>query len=229
MPINPARILYRDDYLIAVHKLPEELVVRGRGEVGKLPLLDFLRKDEPGVRPIHRLDFETSGVIFFARTKATLEAVIQSKFAGWTKVYRAIVAGKMLTSAGVIKAKLAGHEAGQLLEAETSYQVVQKFDDCTDVEARFVKGRHHQVRRHFASIQHPLALDPLYGDKKRNVSFTKKYGFRRFFLHALRVELPHPITGERLVVTSPLPAAYLEAIARFQRGGERLPKKRGAR
>lgn len=225
MPINPARVLYRDDYLLAVHKLPEELVVRGRGEVGKLPLLDFLRKDEPGIRPIHRLDFETSGVLLFARTKATLEAVVTSKFAGWTKVYRAIVSGKMMTQSGIIKAKLAGHEPGQLLPAETSYQVVEKFDDCTDVEARFEKGRHHQIRRHFASIRHPLALDPLYGEKKFNISFTKKYGFRRFFLHALRVELPHPITGEQLVITSPLPKAYLEAIARFRRGGERLPKR----
>lgn len=226
MPINPGRVLYRDDYLLAVHKLPEELVVRGRGEVGKLPLLDFLRKDEPGIRPIHRLDFETSGVLFFARRKEALEKVIESKFAGWTKIYRAIVMGKMLTQSGIIKAKLAGHEPGQLLPAETAYQVVEKFDDCTDVEARFEKGRHHQIRRHFASIGHALALDPLYGDKKRNISFTKRYGFRRFFLHALRVELIHPITGEKLVVTSPLPKPYLEAIARFRRGGERLPKKR---
>lgn len=225
MPINPGRVLFRDDYLLAVHKLPEELVVRGRGEVGKLPLLDFLRKDEPGIRPIHRLDFETSGVLLFARRKEALEAVVSSKFAGWTKVYRAIVSGKMLTNSGIIKAKLAGHEAGTLLNAETSYQVVEKFADCTDVEARFEKGRHHQVRRHFASIRHALALDPLYGDKKANVSFIKRYGFRRFFLHALRVEFPHPITGEKMTITSPLPKAYLEALERFRRGGERLPKK----
>ncbi len=226
MPINPARILYRDDYLLAVHKLPEELVVRGRGEVGKLPLLDFLRHDEPGIRAIHRLDFETSGVILFARRKDVLETIITSKFSGWKKTYRAIVAGKMMTNSGVIKTKLAGHEAGQLLEAETSYSVVEKFDDCSDVEAHFEKGRHHQIRRHFASIRHALALDPLYGDKKFNASFTKKYGFRRFFLHALRVEFPHPMTGVKVSITSPLPAAYLEAIARFRRRGERLPKKR---
>src|SRR3989338_10334133 len=70
------RILYQDEHFLAVHKLSGELVVRGKGPVGKLPLLDFLKKDFPGLRPVNRLDFETSGVVLFARSKKALEMAL---------------------------------------------------------------------------------------------------------------------------------------------------------
>ena len=73
MPLDPTRILFQDQHLLAVNKLSGELVVAGKGKVEKLPLLDFLKKDFPGLRAVHRLDFETSGVVLFARTKAAYE------------------------------------------------------------------------------------------------------------------------------------------------------------
>jgi len=74
MPIARDRILYEDEYLLAVNKLSGELVVKGSGKTEKLPLFDFLKKEYPGLRALHRLDFETSGVIILlGRKKRTRE------------------------------------------------------------------------------------------------------------------------------------------------------------
>ena len=85
MPIARDRILYEDEHLLAVNKLSGELVVKGSGKMEKLPLFDFLKKEYPGLRALHRLDLETSGVILFARTKEAYEKVMETKFAGWKK------------------------------------------------------------------------------------------------------------------------------------------------
>src|SRR3989338_10725232 len=102
MGIDPRRILYSDEHLLAVNKLSGELVVRGKGAVGKLPLLDFLRRQYPGLRAVHRLDFETSGVVVLARTRAVLQSILNKKFDQWEKVYVTLVAGR-LQREGVIR------------------------------------------------------------------------------------------------------------------------------
>ena len=219
MAINPGRILHVDDALLAVHKLSGELVVRGKGPIEKLPLLDFLRKDYPGVRPLHRLDFETSGVVVFSRRKDVLASVVESKFAGWTKVYRAILMGDVQRREGEISTPLPSRETKELVPAHTRYKVLERLHNATYVEAVIEKGRHHQLRRHFASIGHALALDTVYGNDKFNRSFTRKYRFKRFFLHAYSVTLPHPLTGERLTITAPMPSVFEEALERIRRTG----------
>lgn len=220
--LHPGRILYVDDHILAVYKLPQELVVRGAGEVGKLPLLDFLRTSYPGIRPIHRLDYDTSGVVLFARTKEVLATVIASSFAGWRKTYRTFVAGPMPLGPGHVRTALPGQDGGKLLPAQTDYEVLKSFPDCSYVEAVIERGRHHQIRRHFAGMAHALVLDDTYGNRDFNSSFSKRYGFRRFFLHAFSVTFPHPVTGAVLTVTSPLPPAFHDALERLSRGG-RLP------
>jgi len=106
MPIAPERILYEDDSLLAVNKLSGELVVRGKGRVDKLPLLDFLRKDRSGLNALHRLDFETSGAVLFAKTKEVEEKILSSRFRGWRKTYRTLVMGRILRENGVIRIPL---------------------------------------------------------------------------------------------------------------------------
>lgn len=221
MPIDPRRILFEDDSLLAVHKLPQELSVRGKGEVQRLPLLDFLKKDYPGLRPLNRLDFETSGVLVFAKTKEVLARVLDSKFSGWKKTYRTIVHGKIPVDDGAIRTPLPSRIDRSSLPSETQYRVLERFSDCTFVEIILTHGRHHQIRRHFASFHHALVLDPLYGDQELNVRFTKRYGFRRFFLHALALDFPHPLTGETLHIESPLPPIFAQAFERIRRGGIR--------
>jgi 23S rRNA pseudouridine955/2504/2580 synthase len=215
MPISPERILFEDEHILAVTKLAGELVVRGKGEVGKLPLLDFLKKDHPGLRALHRLDFETSGVVVFAKSKAAQQETLNNKFDQWKKYYHAIVAGRVKQNAGAIDKPLPARGEG-LVEAVTQYKVIERFSDATLIEAAMETGRHHQIRRHMASIQHALVLDDLYGNKKYNQAFAKIFKYWKFFLHAARLELPHPVTGEKLVIESPLPDAFQAVLKKMR-------------
>ena len=103
MTLHSARILFHDEHFLAVNKLGGELVVKGKGKVGKLPLLDFLRKEIPGVRPVNRLDFETSGIVLFARSKEALEKAMEMPT---KKTYLTIVRGRVKPSQGEIRKSL---------------------------------------------------------------------------------------------------------------------------
>ncbi len=216
MSLSSRRVLFEDDHLLAVNKLSGELVVAGAGASDKLSLLDFLRKDYPGLKPLHRLDFETSGVVLFARTKQTADAVLASKFAGWKKTYVTLVAGRMPRPQGIIRTPLPARGKGTV-PAETAYRVLQVFANSSLVEADIETGRHHQIRRHFASIGHPLLLDEEYGNKGINRVFTREFRLHRFFLHAARLSFPHPVTGEPIVVEAPLPRVFEEVLKRLRK------------
>jgi len=211
VPVAADRILYQDEHLLAVNKLSGELVVRGKGAVGKLPLLDFLRKEYPGLRALHRLDFETSGVLLFARTKAAADAVIGSRFAGWRKTYQTLVMGRLTRTQGGISKPLPARGRGTV-PAETRYRTLERFANSSFVEAEPLTGRQHQIRRHFAAIGHPLVLDQEYGHRKFNGIFKQEFGFQRFFLHAASLSLPHPVTGKALRIEAPMPEQFKKVL-----------------
>ncbi len=216
MPINRDRILYEDEWFLAVHKLSGELTVRGKGEMHKLPLLDFLRKNFPGIRPVSRLDFDTSGVILFARNRQALEKVTETKFEEWKKAYRTIVTGRLRDREGDIKKPLPARTKNILIPSTTHYKVLEEFPSCSFVEAVIHTGRHHQIRRHFAGIHHPLALDSLYGDARFNRAFGEKFRYRKFFLHAFSLSFVHPFTGKQVEIISPLPKAFEEILSKLR-------------
>lgn len=212
MSIHADRVLYRDDHLLIVNKLAGELVVQAGGR-GKQPLVDFLRRTEPGLIVVHRLDFGTSGAIVFARSSEAARKIRESKFAGWKKIYRAIVAGDLARPEGAIRAKLRARTHVGMVDAVTHYHVLARSPVCSFVEARIETGRKHQIRQHFAHIGHPLVLDPLYGNPKRDRSFKRAYRFRRFFLHAFSLDFPHPITGKPIHVEAPLPKPFADVVS----------------
>lgn len=214
MPIDPRRILFEDDHLLIVNKLAGELVVAAEGE-GKLPLFDFLKKDYPGLRVVHRIDYQTSGVVVFAKTAAAVEAVRASKFAGWEKAYRALVAGQVSKPRGTIDAKLPARTKDELVPAVSHYRTVTVYRDATDVEVVIDTGRKHQIRQHMAGIGHPLLRDPVYGNRRADETFSRRYGFSKFFLHAIRLSFPHPVTKERVQVSAPLPPSWLAVLAKL--------------
>lgn len=216
MPISRDRILYCDDAILAVNKLAGELVVKGAGNVQRLPLLDFLKKEHPGIHPLNRLDFETSGVVVFARNKTILADVLKSKFRGWKKIYRTIVVGRIKDTHGEINMPLpARTKSDSNVSALTRFAVLARFECSTYVEAEIETGRHHQIRRHFQMIHHPLVLDAIYGDGKFNRKFSKYTGYRRFFLHALKVSLPHPITGKEITIEAEMPKVFEEVLKKL--------------
>lgn len=216
MPIDPKRVLYDDQWLLAVTKLGGELVVKGKGKIQRLPLLDFLRKQYPGLTPVHRLDYETSGAVVFAKTKNTLKKIIESKFAGWKKTYVAIVAGVPRQKAGDINIPLPARSGTGNVECLTHYKVLEAFRGCSLLEVHFERGQKHQIRRHLSMIGSPLILDDLYGDEKINRAFGKFLKMQRFFLHASKVEFPHPVTAKPVVIVSEPPHSFTAVLAKLR-------------
>lgn len=216
MSIARDRILYEDEHLLAVNKLSGELVVKGSGRTDKLPLLDFLMKEYPGLRALHRLDFETSGIVLFAKTKESYNKILEEHFAGWKKIYRALLLEKLEQKQGEITKPLSSRTSGKPVPASTRYTMLHLYAHATYVEAEIESGRHHQIRKHFASIGHPLLLDELYGDERFNRMFAKEFRLHRFFLHAVRIEFPHPITEKKVVITAQMPKPFIEALKRLR-------------
>ena len=94
------------------------------------------------------------------------------------------------------------------VSALTRFRVLERFERVTYLEVQIETGRHHQIRKHFSMIHHPLILDEIYGDEKVNRSLSKRFRLHRFFLHAFSVDLPHPVTGELLHVEAPMPKTF---------------------
>jgi len=213
--ISSERILFEDDDLLVVNKLSGELVVAADGE-GKEPLYDFMHKTRPGLRVVHRLDYATSGVLVFAKNADAVKLIRESKFKDWKKTYRTLVAGHMKNKIGTITRKLPARTRDELVEAVSHYKVLDTFTHATFVEVQIDTGRKHQIRQHLKFIGHPLLLDPLYGDPRIDRVFKRKYKYRRFFLHAAKLEFPHPVTGALISVVAPLPKAFDDVIGKLR-------------
>jgi 23S rRNA pseudouridine955/2504/2580 synthase len=220
--VSAERILYKDDWLLAVNKLGGELVVAGQGRMDRLPLLDFLKEEYPELQAIHRLDFETSGVVMFAREPRILDGIMGSRFAGWTKTYRALVVGRPSKPQGSIDIPLQARSGRGTVEASTKYKVLDSFGPVGYVEAVIERGQFHQIRRHFAAIKHPLVLDDEHGDKRFNKLFAGSFEYRRFFLHAVSVDFPHPVTGKPVRIEAPLPRQFEDVIEKMKKRVEEM-------
>lgn len=216
MPIDPKRVLFEDESLLAVMKLGGELVVAGKGKMDRLPLLNFLRKQYPSLAPIHRLDFETSGVVVFAKTKRVLESILESKSKGWSKKYLTIVLGHPKRTQGEITFKLTPRSGEGKVEASTQYRVLEQLGDCSLVECTIERGQKHQIRRHMQMIGHPLILDDVYGISKANRAFSKYLKMRRFLLHAESIDFPHPLTGAPVHIACEPPMSFLSAVKKLR-------------
>ena len=178
---------------------------------------------------VHRLDQDTSGVLLAARRQevaAACRTLFEQKCVH--KSYAALVQGLPRPPTGRWSDRLiktAGKEAvraavgrGGSPNAELSYRVGQNFPGagCGLLQIVLITGRTHQVRVQAASRGHPVAGDRVYGNFGWNRELRKRPGLRRLFLHALKLEFPHPVGGKPVRIESPLPAdlrAALDALS----------------
>ncbi|HVY78769.1 MAG TPA: RluA family pseudouridine synthase [Solirubrobacterales bacterium] len=214
------RIVYVDEALAVVEK-PAGLVVHpapshsGPTLVGELgDLLGGGETERPGI--VHRLDKETSGLLVVARSEeahAALQGQVQRREV--ERIYLALARGRLASRTGTIDAPIgrASRQRHRMAvsgaasrEARTHFEVLELLATETYLEARLETGRTHQIRAHFAAIGHPLVGDTTYGGEE-------KYGLARQFLHAHRLSFAHPVSGERLSFSSPLPADLEAALA----------------
>ena len=218
-----ARVLYRDDHLIAINK-PAGLAVQGGTRTTRHldGMLDALRFDAPEKpRLVHRLDKDTSGLLILARTRAAARAV-SAEFQGRTmdKMYWALVLGIPDIAAGTIDAPLAkrGDPGGERMYrtddgqyAETDYRILeQAAQRVAWLELRPRTGRTHQLRAHCAAIGNPILGDGKYGGREAFLPGMPK----RLHLHARTLTLSHPDTGARLELSAPLDAELAQSWKR---------------
>jgi 23S rRNA pseudouridine955/2504/2580 synthase len=224
-------VLFEDDWILAMNKPSGMAVHPGSGITGGTAV-DLVREylGPKGVRndfaasPAHRIDRETSGVLLVAKRRPAMvhfTEVFTNHQA--KKRYLTLVKGELQKPTGLIDVKLAEHQQTaeskarrgvNLQEARTRYQVLRQNSQAAFLSCVIETGRTHQIRRHFAAIGHPVAGDPKHGDFAFNREVKAMWGLRRLFLHAQRLEFPHPQDGRKVVVEAGLPAELNEVLAR---------------
>lgn len=214
-PVQPLRLIYRDDDLVvadkpaglAVHRgwAPERDVAmaRVRDAIGKL------------VYPVHRLDRGTSGVLVLALSP-DVARVLGEAFASNQvhKTYWALVRGVPAESGVIDHPVLPGEDKdAERVPARTSFARREVYGRYSLVEACPETGRLHQIRRHLKHISCPIIGDVNYGKGEHNRLFRERYGLHRMFLHARRVALVHPVTNMPLQIEAPLPSELEQVLS----------------
>lgn len=228
MQREPLTILYRDDSYIAVDK-PAGLQVHRSwiSEENEQFLLQRLR-DQIGQRvyTIHRLDRPTSGVIIFGLSSEAARAmcgVFEQRQV--EKTYLAIVRG-YTDCEGHIDYPLQEEPGKAAQDAVTDYRTlatvelpipVGRYNTArySLVEIKPLTGRSRQIRKHFHHIFHPLIGDTSHGEGRHNRLFRERFDVHRLLLHAWKLAFRHPLSGEEMVVTAPLPEAFLLLMGEF--------------
>lgn len=231
LPADTLPILYEDRHLLVVDK-PAGLACHGGSGIafGLIERLRASRPEEPGLELAHRLDRDTSGVIVVCKTrKALVRLQALMREGGVEKHYRTLVKGDWVNDRQHVKFplfKYVTREGERRVRVDTEkgvpahsiFTLIRRFGDVSYLDVELLTGRTHQIRVHAAESGHPLVGDDKYGDFEFNKAAEKgAFGipFKRMFLHAFRLTFDHPVTGEHLVIESPLPKAcsdLLEAL-----------------
>ena len=218
-------LIHEDDHLLVINKPPGMVVHPAAGNPDGT-LLNALLHHDPGLASlpragiVHRLDKDTSGLMVVARTLVAhnrlVEAMQERRI---RREYLAVVNG-VLTAGGRIEAPIGRHPVDRKRMAVvaggrvaiTHYRVIERYRAHTLVRVRLETGRTHQIRVHMAHILCPVVGDPVYGGRPRlprgagDALKNALREFRRQALHAQRLELVHPASGEYMVWEAPLPA-----------------------
>lgn len=237
--VEPERIaldlVHEDEHVLVVNK-PAGLVVHpGAGNPAgtlqnALLHLDPKLAQVPRAGIVHRLDKDTSGLLVVARTIEAHTALVRAIEAREVeREYEALCTGVM-TGGGTVDAPIGRHPVDRTRmavredgrEAVTHYRVIQRFRAHTHVRLKLESGRTHQIRVHMAHIHYPLVGDRVYGGrlllpKGASQDLVERLrAFKRQALHAARLGFEHPVTGEPIECTAPLPEdmrALLAALA----------------
>jgi 23S rRNA pseudouridine1911/1915/1917 synthase len=215
----PLQVLFEDADILVIDK-PAGLVVHPGSGNWSGTMLNALLRHAPALNGVpragivHRLDKDTSGLLVVAKTiPAQVDLVRQLQARLVTREYVAIVHGA-LPREGVVDAPIGRHPVHRTRmavvargkPAKTYYFPVDQGPGWTRLRCRLESGRTHQIRVHLNSIGHPLIGDPIYGVNQRNAELPADANeFPRQALHAARLVLIHPATGEQLSWASAMP------------------------
>lgn len=240
-PVAPARdfpVIFEDEALIAIAK-PAGVAVHGGSGVS-FGVIEQMRQARPQVRfleLVHRLDRETSGLLLIAKKKQTLRG-LQDQFREREtgKTYLALVKGswparlkvldqplhKYLLPDGERRVKVVANDHPDGMRSVTLVKVIQKLElPSSDgiaslLEVTIKTGRTHQIRVHLANAGHVILGDDKYGDFELNRQLNRS-GLRRMFLHAWRLRLTHPVSGESMELHAQLPQELQDWVGTLKR------------
>jgi len=233
----PLDIVYEDDAILVVNKQPGLVVHPAPGHAGGT-LVNALLHHAPELKMlpragiVHRLDKDTSGLLVIARSPDTHLALVQQLGKrAFLREYDAIVHGTVVAGATVDAAigrdpinrqqMAVVEETGR--PAVTHYRVVERFRAHTHIKCRLETGRTHQIRVHLAHAGFPLLGDPVYGGRRRQLAEASPElaeamkAFRRQALHAAKLGLSHPVTGEQMVWQVPMPEDMETLLTLFRK------------
>ena len=225
----PIEIVYEDQDFAVVNKPKGMTVHIGNGnESGTLVnallyALDSLSGVGGVLRPgiVHRIDKDTTGLLVVAKNdKAHVSLASQIAQKTCKRTYYALLEGNLKTDNGRVvtdigrsptdRLKMAVLPDGKGKIAITDYQVIARFGtEFTLCKFELQTGRTHQIRVHAKHLGHPVAGDPVYGYKKQ------KLGVEGQLLHAQKLELTHPTSGERMTFTAYLPPTFCEILQKL--------------
>ncbi|QCP50485.1 RluA family pseudouridine synthase [Trinickia violacea] len=217
-------VLFEDEHLLVIDK-PAGVAVHGGSGVA-FGVIEQMREARPQgkfLELVHRLDRETSGILMLAKKRAALvglhEQIRDNKM---DKRYYACVHGEWSSDWGrrrAVKEPLHKYSTPEGerrvrvqqdgLPSHTVFNLVDRWPDYALLEAELKTGRTHQIRVHLAHLGLPIVGDAKYGDFALNKALARanaRPGLKRMFLHAHRLRLTHPISGEPLQFDAPLPA-----------------------
>ena len=222
VPPPELTVVHADEHLFVVDKPAGVVVHPAPGHAGGT-LADALAAagaaggDEERRGIVHRLDRDTSGLLVVARTEEAYDRLQRLvKRRELTREYLGLVAGRPRSRSGTIDAPIGRDRHDRLrhsLDTDTPRAAVTHFEleellpQHALLRVRLETGRTHQIRVHLAAIDLPVAGDPTYG-------VAGDLGLERQFLHAARLAFVHPVTGEPVDVTSPLPPDLADALER---------------
>lgn len=229
-------VVYQDDDLIVINK-PTGLVVHpAAGHADGTLLNGLLHLDErlnslPRAGIVHRLDRDTTGLMVVARSlEAHQSLVAQLQDKSLFRQYEAIAVGVM-TGGGKVDAPMGRHPVDRKKQAVvktggknavTHYRVLDRYRAHTRIQVQLETGRTHQIRVHMAHRNYPLVGDPLYGGRLKQPAGASEalrqalHKFPRQALHARKLGLIHPATGEYREFEAPLPADMTGLIAALE-------------
>ncbi|MFA6062444.1 MAG: RluA family pseudouridine synthase [Gallionella sp.] len=231
IPALELPIIYEDDALVVINK-PAGLAVHGGSGVS-FGVIEQMRRARPQAKfleLVHRLDRETSGVLLLAKKRSALTAMHEIMREGNSdKRYLTLVLGQWNNVKQHVKLPLhkfdtpQGEKRVMVKEGgQASHTIfcLQKNWPATTLpafsllEAHLKTGRTHQIRVHLSHLGFPIAGDDKYGDFARNRELMKN-GLKRMFLHAHSIAFNHPLTGEAMQISAPLPPELASFVAKL--------------